>query len=255
MCLITFAWQKHPDYPLILVANRDESYTRPALPAKPWQDNPDILGGRDIQENGSWLALNKSGRFATVTNFREGLREKHPCSRGHLVQRFIQSEQTPQQFAQELEPEKMNYGGYNLLLAEAGELFYCSNRSDLATSLSAGVYSLSNHLLDSPWPKALYVKQQLTRLLKDHQINPSDLITMMKNTTPFADDLLPSTGVGIELERTLSPPFIVTEEYGTRCTTVILWGRNSSVELIEQNYLPGGQEGERYTYQLKLGQH
>lgn len=252
MCLITFAWKIHPGYPLVLVANRDEFHARPSLPARPWEDDPDIIGGRDLQANGSWLAISKTGRFATVTNFREGTSEPSELSRGRLVQDFLQSSKSPQQFKRQLEEQKHLYGGYNLLLASSDQLFYCSNRSDLATSLTPGIYSLSNHLLDSPWPKALYAKQQLSRILEEDTVNPSRLLTMMRHAKPFEDKLLPSTGVSLEMERTLSPPFIRTQVYGTRCTTVLLWDNESNTRFIEQNYLPGGEPGERFDYRIEL---
>ena len=252
MCLITFAWKTHPAYPLILVANRDEFHASPSLPARPWEDDPDIIGGRDLQANGSWLAIGKTGRFATVTNFREGVSDPCELSRGSLVQDFLQSGKSPEQFNLQLEEEKHLYGGYNLLLASGGQLFYCSNRSDLATNLTPGIYSLSNHLLDSPWPKALYAKQQLTTILEEDRIKASRLLAMMRHATPFEDQLLPSTGVSLEMERTLSPPFIQTGAYGTRCTTVLIWNNDSTSTFIEQNYLASGEPGERFDYQIEL---
>ena len=252
MCLIAFAWKTHPSYPLVLVANRDEFHARPSLPARSWEDDPDIIGGRDLQANGSWLAISRTGRFATVTNFREGVSDTYGLSRGSLVQDFLQSSKDPEQFNLQLEQEKHLYGGYNLLLASGTQLFYCSNRSDLATDLTPGIYSLSNHLLDSPWPKAVYAKQQLTSILEEETIKPSLLLTMMRHAVPFEDKLLPSTGVSLEMERTLSPPFIQTGAYGTRCTTVLLWENDSNARLIEQNYLASGEPGECLDYHLEL---
>jgi uncharacterized protein with NRDE domain len=252
MCLIAFAWKTHPGYPLVLVANRDEFHARPSLPARPWEDDPDIIGGRDLQANGSWLAISKTGRFAAVTNFREGTSEPSELSRGSLVQDFLQSTKSAEQFNLQLEEEKQLYGGYNLLLASDDEIFYCSNRSDLATNLTPGIYSLSNHLLDSPWPKALYAKQQLSHIIEADSLEPRRLLAMMRHATPFEDELLPSTGVSLEMERTLSPPFIQTETYGTRCTTVLLWDNDSNTRLIEQNYLASGEPGERIDHHIDL---
>ena len=252
MCLISLAWQSHPSYSLILVANRDEYHARPSLPIHHWEGAPEITGGKDLQAGGSWLAVSSKGRFATVTNFREGIPEPARLSRGALIREFLLSAKSPEQFNQQLAQNKHLYGGFNLLLGDESHLFYCSNRSNLATNLNPGIYSLSNHLLDTPWPKADYAKQQLTELLKQDQISTTRLIQMMQNADQFDDALLPYTGVGLERERTLSPPFIISDDYGTRCTTVMLWRRDRKIELVEQNYHADGSEGERLEHLISL---
>ncbi|MGV6808217.1 MAG: NRDE family protein [bacterium] len=253
MCLITFAYRIHPKYKLVLVANRDEFHDRPTIEADRWKDPSDIVGGIDLRAGGTWLAASDSGRFAAVTNFREAQPSVGEKSRGDLVRRFLIDRSSPADFAAKLSPEKHLYGGFNLLTSDSDTLFYCSNRSDLSTPVSPGVYSLSNHLLDTPWPKSVWAKQRLKTFLgtKQDEIEATDLFTLLSRTEPFKDDSLPATGVGLEMERTLSPPFIALEDYGTRCTTGITWDYQDNIAFAEQNFLPGGAKGNLKQFDLR----
>ncbi|WP_461480611.1 NRDE family protein [Porticoccus sp.] len=251
MCLIVFAWQSHPLFPLILVANRDEYYRRPSSPAHFWEDAPTVLGGRDLQAGGTWLGVRRDGRWSAVTNYREGETSSAPRSRGELTRQFLQGDMAIEPYGQAVQECGSAYGAFNLLLGEDERLLYCSNRQSRPRQLAAGIYSLSNHLLDSPWPKAVHARECLQALIEKPQPTPAALLAVLQREKPFADELLPDTGVGIELERLLSPPFIRSADYGTRCTTVLMKNHRGDISLLEQNYQPGGALGERREFALK----
>jgi uncharacterized protein with NRDE domain len=161
MCLLVLAWRAHPRYRLVVAANRDEFHERPAAPLAPWPPRGDVLAGRDLRAGGAWLALDRARRFGVVTNFRElqPARAGAP-SRGNLIPRFLAGRHSAGEFFGALEPEAPGYSGFNLLLADEESLWYGSNRAaPFARELQAGVYGLSNELLDTPWPKLLRVRR------------------------------------------------------------------------------------------------
>ncbi len=252
MCLIVFAWKCHPDYPLIMVANRDEYYQRPTALADFWEDQPDILAGRDLSGGGTWLGLNRQGRFSAVTNYREGLEFPAPQSRGELTSNFLTSNTDISQYAQQVVDGGNQYNGFNLLLGDGDQLYYCSNRQSQIQQVSPGIHSLSNHLLDSPWPKVVHAKKALEALLKTDPVDPDLLIQCLHRRMPFDDEHLPDTGVGLEIERLLSPPFIFSKDYGTRCTTIMLKNGQEETTLIEQTYKDDGAQGERRQFNVGL---
>lgn len=251
MCLIVFSYRQHPDYPLVLIANRDERHERATAAADFWASDPDILAGRDLEALGTWLGVHRHGRFAAVTNFREGLVEPGERSRGGLTYNFLSQPQIPANYLTKLHASRTSYRGFNLLFGTLHELYYFSNRTDQQTQLSPGLYSLSNHLLNSPWPKAEHAKQQLSGLLQQKRLVVEALLDVLQRREPFPDEYLPNTGISLEMERTLSPPFIVTPEYGTRCTTLLLWHKDNRLDFIELSYHPDGSEAGRKDFQLK----
>ena len=260
MCLIIVAWQCHPEYPLIVAANRDEYYDRPTESAHIWDQPNELLAGRDLTGGGTWLGINNAGKFAAVTNYREGLQETPLRSRGNLTTGFLNmksgnSEIHIDQYAQECTDNGDQYNGFNLLLSDADQLVYCSNRHPDIVPLTPGIYTLSNHLLDSPWPKSVHVKEALKPLLSStHSISVDQLIDCLQRREPFADEHLPDTGVGLELERMLSPPFILSpnplSNYGTRCTTVVLKNKAGETRFVEQSYNRDGSAGERKSFRI-----
>lgn len=251
MCLMVLAWQTHPEFPLIVVANRDEEYQRPSKSMHFWAENPDILAGRDLQGGGTWLGVNRNGRWAGVTNYREGRETPAPRSRGDLTREFLEGGTPAIDYAGQVIRKGADYNGFNLLVGDSETLAYCSNRHGTVKILPPGIYSLSNHLLDSPWPKAQHAKAALTELLEQQRTPDfSSLAACLQRQAPFADEALPDTGVGIALERMLSPPFISGQDYGTRCTSVLLMNRAGTGEMVEQNYQPGGLPGQRLSFTL-----
>ncbi|TNE78264.1 MAG: NRDE family protein, partial [Gammaproteobacteria bacterium] len=176
--------------------------------------------------------------------YREGEAISAPRSRGELTSRFLQYPGEMDDYAQQCLAQGVEYGGFNLLLGDRQRLFYCSNRQRQAKKLEAGIYSLSNHLLDTPWPKAVHAREALREIIAGTDPDPQQLLSALQRDEPYGDELLPDTGVGIELERLLSPPFIHSEHYGTRCTTVLIQDREGETTLLEQSYLPRGRKGE-----------
>ncbi len=234
MCLLVFAWRPDETARLVLAGNRDEFHDRPAAPAD-WWDNG-AVGGRDLRAGGSWLAAHRTGRFAVVTNYREPLEEgRGPRSRGELVTGFLDSGAPPAAYAREVVSRGRDYAGFNLLLGDPGALVYLSNRGLGPVPLEPGVHGLSNHLLDTPWPKLARTRARFEALLAAGA-DTEALVAMLADRTPAADDEMPDTGIGPEWERLLSSPFIVSPHYGTRCSTVLKIREDKEMEFTERRF-------------------
>ena len=221
MCLITFDWQ--PGQHLILSANRDEFYQRAALPLAAWPDQPNIIAGRDLEHNGTWLGISKSLRFAALTNVRAlGVGPKNPPSRGELVSLFLLSSDSIESTMQLFLNKAEQYAPFNFIAGNAQQLWYLTNYpSPRLEPISAGIHSLSNAQLDSPWPKAQLAQQQLHNWLKVPKDSLS-LCSLLNQREPFPDELLPDTGVGYAFEKLLSSQFIHSPNYGTRCSSGLI---------------------------------
>lgn len=225
MCLIIFAWKVIPGMPLIVAANRDEFYARPADNADWWSDYPKIFAGRDLQGGGTWLGVTRDGRFAALTNVRSpSERRPDAPTRGKLVSEYLAGDMSPQDYLKYIEPNAQQFNGFNLLIGNRETLLWYSNRGTddprNGQPLDYGVYGLSNALLDTPWPKVTRAKAQFASLLC--QGAPEEtFFEMLTDATRANDCRLPDTGVGIERERMLSPIFIRSPDYGTRCSTVL----------------------------------
>lgn len=252
MCLILFAYRSHPLYPLIFAANRDEFYERPSAPAEFWDESPDLLAGRDLQGGGTWLGITKSGRIAAVTNFRDPLSHKgNAPSRGLLVSDFLRGDEGPKEFIGRIRPAAERYNGFNIIAGDLFRLCCFSNRDDIIREIEPGIHGLSNHLLDTPWPKIERGKEMLSTLLSENK-NPSAgaIFDILADTARPDDNSLPETGVGLELERVLSPLFITSPGYGTRSSTVIFIDRNNMVRFTERTFNPGTAGHETQTFEL-----
>lgn len=237
MCLIVFALESHPHYHLILAANRDEYFTRPTSPAGFWPDAPRLLAGRDLQAGGSWLGITIDRRLAAVTNYREPHHQlTDRPSRGRLVSDFLTGTESPTSYLEMLHREGGRYGGFNLLVGNDDGLFWYSNRGNGPERIPAGIHGLSNHLLDTPWPKVTTAQAQLAELLNSEWLDMEAMFTAFADTRPFPDQLLPDTGIGIDRERFLSPLFIAGNGYGTRSTTLLLIDRDYRVTFAERCY-------------------
>jgi uncharacterized protein with NRDE domain len=247
MCLILFAHDAHPDWPLVVAANRDEAYARPAAPAGFWSDAPQVCAGRDLEKGGTWLGITRSGRFAAVTNYRDGISAKTaPRSRGELTAAFLRGNTEAGAYLESVSGVDREYNHFCLIVGDRSGLWFHSNRAAGRTRIVAGVHGLSNSLLDTPWPKVVRGRQELERTLRN---NDPDMITalfaMLADRSVAPDHHLPDTGVGVERERDLSPAFIASQLYGTRASTVILVGRDGDVIFVERRFGPGGAfEGE-----------
>ncbi|WP_010529796.1 NRDE family protein [Lentibacillus jeotgali] len=253
MCLINFQFHDHPNYKLIIAANRDEFYKRPTAPAQFWEDNSDILAGRDLVGMGTWLGITKSGRIAALTNYRDPNEDQqNKKSRGHIVKDFLESSMPVAGFFTGLKHEKNVYGGFNFIAGNPEQLYYYSNIEDSISMVSPGTHGLSNEFLDTPWPKVMKGKERLASYLRQNATIETDpLFDIISDAEQAPDELLPDTGVGLDFERKLSPLFIKTPEYGTRCSTVLLVDRNNQVTFIERRFNKGHFENEsRFTFQL-----
>lgn len=241
MCLLVLAWKHHPRYRLILAGNRDEFHDRAAAPLNWWQDDPRILGGRDLKAQGTWLGVARSGRFGVVTNYRDlqAPVESAP-SRGQLIPRFLTGATSPKEFLDDLRGAAPRYSGFNLLVGGTRALYYFSNRGPAPTALAPGVYGLSNHLLDTPWPKLTRTRERFNALLAQPEIAPEDLFTMLGDREQAGHGDLPSTGLPEDWERVVSAPFIVNERYGTRCSSVLLVERTGRTVLQERRFDAAG---------------
>jgi uncharacterized protein with NRDE domain len=239
MCLIAFAWRIHRRYPLALIANRDEVHLRPSAAAGLDPEAAEVYGGRDLLRGGGWLQVSTRGRLATVTNVRAGPRaEEAPRSRGWLVRDFARGESDAVGFAATLAPASREYGRLNLLLWDGSELAFASNHPrHTLSAVAPGLHAMSNGAFDAPWPKSGRATRALEAWLASAQSGSEEmdearlapLFDALADTAPAPDDVLPDTGVGLELERALSPPFVSGERYGTRSSSVVLIGRDHVV--------------------------
>lgn len=243
MCLIALALEAHPAYRLVIAANRDEFYARPTAPAEWWADAPDVLAGRDLREGGTWMGVTRAGRVAAVTNHRDpGFAQiANAPSRGALVADFLRGSADAVGYAHDLARRAAAYNGFNLLVGDEGGLFYVSNRTPGVRRLEPGVYGLSNALLDTPWPKVARAKAAMADALAAAEGEGWDarLWEALADRVIAADDALPDTGVGAERERMLSAPFIRTDVYGTRASTVLTIARDGEVRFVERSIAPG----------------
>jgi uncharacterized protein with NRDE domain len=244
MCLILFAFHAHADFPLVIAANRDETYARPAAPAAFWQDHPDVYGGRDLEMGGAWMGLTRHGRFAAVTNYRDGFpKGVAPRSRGELVGGFLTGTQAAQPYLEAVAARKSEYAGFGVLAGDLHALWFLSNHGNGVEPVAPGVHGLSNHLLNTAWPKVTTGKSDLAHLLHgDVRLLPENLFKMLADRSVAAASALPDTGVGVLREKELGPKFIaVDDRYGTRASTVTIVTRNGDVSYIERSFGPRGK--------------
>lgn len=252
MCLILLAWQAHPDYPLVVAANRDEFFSRRTAAADFWDDAPFVLAGRDLEAGGTWLGVTRTGRFAALTNFRDPARNRAGApSRGELVSRFLTGMQAGTAYLEEIESSSSHYNGFNLIFGNLDGLWCFSNCGEGERRLVPGIYGLSNHLLDTPWPKVARGKSALSEALRALP-DEAPLFALLRDDRMAPDEALPRTGVSLDWERLLSAAFVRSPEYGTRSATVLLADRSSRVRFIEQTYLIDATPGERREFALDV---
>lgn len=248
MCLAIIALNVLPDWPLIIVANRDELHSRPTLPAGPWSDDPRILAGRDLSAGGTWLGMSDSGRIALLTNYREpGKQRIDAPSRGQLPEHYLRGDARAEDYAHELALKGGSYNGFNLILGDQTGLWYYSNRGHVnPQQIHPGVIGVSNALINVPWPKLKRTQRAVAEHLSQTQQPDSQrLFEILQDTTPALPHELPDTGIGVEREKLLSSPFINDARYGTRCTTLIMKHREGDTLYHEKRYAQLGQpDGE-----------
>jgi uncharacterized protein with NRDE domain len=239
MCLLVLAWQAHPRYRLIVAANRDEYHERPAAPLSKWPPPASLIAGRDLRAGGTWLGLDRERRFGAVTNFRELQRARPEApSRGELIPRYLKGGTSAAGFFASLETQANRYSGFNLLITDRESLWYgCNRNSPFARALPAGVYGLSNEVLDTPWPKLQRVRHGFETWLKDPGADPEALFTLLADRTRVADEAgVPATGLPRAWEEILSSPFVLNAQYGTRCSSVLMLEPEGGMYLAERRF-------------------
>lgn len=252
MC-IAYLSLGHPDWPILIAANRDEFHTRPASTAGPWPDRPDVIAGQDLLAGGTWLGLAAGGRYALLTNYRE---MDHPApprapSRGALVRDYLLGTAGAADYCRQIAAEAQRWAGFNLITGSPAQTWYLGNRDpgQKPKPLSPGVHVLSNHLLNTPWPKAQRLRQALDGLSPAQWAsNPEQVFALMRDTTQAEPSELPATGLSLAQEQLLSSPFIVSPDYGTRCTTLIAIRADGSAYLTEQSYDASGKPTQRHDW-------
>lgn len=247
MCLAVLALHHIPDMPVLIAANRDEFHERPTQAAAMWPGEPRIYAGRDLRAGGTWMGVNEHGRYAIVTNFRDPHQQLADApSRGALVEDFLRSDADPMNYLAGVYARGAHYNGFNLIVGDTRSAAYLSNRDGAPRLLAAGIYALSNHLLDTPWPKLTRTKAGFERVLQAApQPDLPALYANLMDPTPADEADLPVTGIPLDRERLLSSPFIVSPNYGTRASTILALHDDGRAELHERRYgsdgLPTGE--------------
>ena len=254
MCLLAIALRALPSLEVVVAANRDESHRRPTAAAEFWSESQSILAGRDLEGGGTWLGLTRDGRVAAVTNFREpGRAIPGAPSRGRLVSDFLLGGASAKDYAAEVHARGSICNGFNLVVGNRGGWWYCSNRGRPPQPIAPGIHGLSNHFLDTPWPKVVRVRDRLASLGGcPEPIDIDQVLAILDDRRQAAEAELPETGVGPEWERALSAPFIVTPEYGTRSSTVILIDSSARVRFCEQSFAADGTPCSRRDFSFSL---
>src|SRR2546425_4929099 len=274
MCLALVALNAHPRLPLVIAANRDEFHARAAAPAHWWEDG--TLGGVDLAAGGTWFGVNAHGRWALITNFREGIpRDPLAPSRGGLVTRALAEGAPPLVCAAAAAADGVRYHGFNLLVGDValpyprpsprtrGEIreslrdyqvsaAYASNRASGALALGPGIHGLSNHLLDTPWPKLTRSKARFAACLAASDDGIEPLFELLSDRTQAEATALPATGVAPEWERLLSSAFIIDSNYGTRCSTVLTIAGDGGACFVERSFDPHGRLTEESAFQFSV---
>lgn len=238
MCLLFFSYQTTPGYQIVIAANRDEFTHRATAPLNYLDPEQMILAGQDLEGGGTWLGITRNDKFGAITNYRESsLQLLNPPSRGEILMEFFEGTTGACEFVDKLQQKASQYDGFNLVLGDSSGLYYYSNRIAKPQRLSPGFYGLSNHLLNTPWPKVSRGKE----LLAPHMVNtvvvdPEILMELLGDSWRPQDNQLPVTGVPLEWERLLSTIFIDTEEYGTRSSAVITVRETGAVQFFEKTY-------------------
>lgn len=258
MCIVAIAWQVLENRPLCMISNRDEFYHRPTSSIHAWQNSP-IIAGQDLQSNGTWMGVTASGRWAIVTNFREGYDEKsYATSRGQLIQAYLESDATPIRFAKGIEKVQCNYAGFNLFLGDQTQAVYMSNRGEAPQVLPKGVYVVSNGLMSDDWEKTRHLRKRFTQeflpMLQREDMPQADIEytvwDILEDERKIIPNLLPETGIAIEMEELLSSTFIQSPVYGTRCSNFLSL-KHQQFEWLEKTQ-QGEHQGQMIQMNLKI---
>lgn len=249
MCILFFAIKQHPKYPVIICANRDEFHERPTKPMHWWPKN-ELLAGKDLQAGGTWLGLNKQGRFSALTNFRQpDLIDKNKQSRGELVLQALA--QQDDAMTKKLVESSGDYNGFNLVFGQLNNLMCFDSVSQKQQVLASGFHSLCNGALDDIWPKMALGQANLASAIKDHSLDIEQLFTLMKSAQQAKTEHLPKTGVPLNWEQLLSSIFIISPEYGTRTTNIITLDNDDNIAIYDQSYNERGKCVNKQNFSIK----
>ncbi|MEP6547651.1 MAG: NRDE family protein [Gammaproteobacteria bacterium] len=252
MCLVFLVWRLHPQYPLVVAANRDEFHARPAARAAWWPDHPQLLAGRDLQAGGTWLGMTRTGRFAALTNYRDQeLGRADAPSRGALVAHMLLAGTSVAEGLAYLRDVGDHYNAFNLIFSDGERLGIFESKQGAGRELGPGIYGLSNHLLDTPWPKVEDGKTRLESALLA-MTDTAPLLALLRDTRPASDERLPTTGVSLEWERLLSSAFVQARDYGTRCSTIIRFEQAARAYFDEWTWDSEGTDIGRVSLQFEL---
>lgn len=252
MCVIALAYKTAALGPLLIAANRDEYYARPSAALDFWRpDHPEVLGGRDLQAGGGWLAMDQRGRFAAVTHIRQGYAKPGARSRGELVQRFVSGDESALDFAAWLKAEHSQFAPFNLIFGEVKDLLHFSSRSGMLNRVPPGIHVLSNGDMNSRWFKCEQLRQKLA--LQKRVPTDQEIISWLSDQTPSPVEELPNTGVGLAMEKMLSPVFINGRDYGTRASSVLTLSARGELMFTEVSWGLGGRESGRRRQMMRIG--
>ena len=242
MCLICVAWRCHPRYRLVVAANRDEFHVRPALAAHWWADAPGVLAGRDLEAGGTWLGVASGGRFAALTNYREPSTWRADVrSRGTLVSEFLAGDDSAPNYLGRIAAEGHRYNGFGLLAMDGETLAFASNRSPGVIRLGPGIFGLSNHLLDTPWPKVTEGKAEVERLVAAPELHVRDVLALLAaGRSPGVEALCADNTSDLGRMRWRSSPFILGGAYGTRTSTAVLLDAGGAGVFVERSFDSSG---------------
>jgi uncharacterized protein with NRDE domain len=254
MCILFIAVNQHPRYPLVIAANRDEFHQRPTQPAHFWESDKNILAGKDLTAGGTWMGINTAGNIAALTNIRApGKERQNAITRGELVANFINKHNSQSNYLQQLKDSHLQYNGYNLLFGNLDQLQVYNSFEDTAYELEDGVYGLSNASLNSPWPKLDIGRSALANYCTNADIlSHEHLFELLGNNLPANDDELPDTGIPVEWEKKLSSIFIISPEYGTRSSTVLLVDNNHQAYWEERSFSNTGELTNTVVHKFKI---
>lgn len=254
MCLVLVAYKVHPGYPLVIAANRDEFYQRPASSARYWEDHPQILGGRDLQHGGTWMAVDRRGRMAAVTNYREpSERKQNLRSRGFLVTDYLFGDESPHSYLRTLSQRVREYDGFNIFAGDTSTLYFYGSYLSQPLQMQSGIHGISNGDLDYPWPKVDRGKRELSGIVQDKgAIEPESLFEILRDRAAPDEVLPPGGGPDDRQKRRLTPIFVTGGDFGTRSSTVLLMDSNQQVYFSERNFDAEGRQQGTVEYEFEI---
>ena len=251
MCLLLIAIRAVPGKPLVLLGNRDEFRARASATAAPWQEDPRVVGGRDLVAGGAWLAVRTDGRHAAVTNVRSGLPATAPRSRGWLVRDFVLGDASPDDFLDAVHGDVESYGAFNLIVGDRRETWAYGTADAAPRRLDDGVHVISNGRIGVHWPKTERLRQRFVEAIASDGVDDDALLDLLLDQQLPADAALPDTGVGLELERLLAPVFVRgSAQYGTRAGTLAHFDDDRGVVLRERIFEYGTSAVQESAWRL-----